>query len=67
MSETSTTIRERVADAMRPMLTWKMSDGTIVAASEESIRDAADAAIAIIVEVYRNGQASLIEEERKDG
>lgn len=59
MDETSTTIRERVAEAIeREHVDYKPTPADYLRM--------ADAAIAIIVEVYRNGQASLIEEERKD-
>lgn len=58
MTDTSTTIREQVAEAIKEAMPLSDELGS-------SYMAAADAAIAIIVEVYRNGQASLIEEEKE--
>jgi hypothetical protein len=61
MVDKSTTIRERVAEAIKETI-GEVGD----LFEDDDYLEAADAAIAIVVEVFRNGQASLLEEERKD-
>lgn len=73
MSDNTTTIRERVAMAIcaampggAPPCPCAADDGQLADLCRQDMLRAADAAIAIIVEVYRNGQSSLIDEERKE-
>ena len=63
MSDTSTTIRERVAIAIHKAV---MAKGSNLGMKMQPAYAAADAAIAIIVEVYRSGQASLLKDEHDE-
>lgn len=72
MADTSMTIRERVAEVICRSACTDLDGVGGCECAEDGIKPqcvnvlaAADAAIAIVVEVFRNGQASLIEEEAK--